>query len=102
MTDYVAQKQLANELKKHGIEEGRLPPACLLEFVVKARSVAEMNRGSPGSEAETLGDHLYGMAVLIAQTLKGEVRGENFAREILSRHGIDVPANTGPAGPTEA
>lgn len=97
MSDCVAQAQLANELQKHGIEQGRLPGPCLQEFVAKAQSVAELTQGRHESASEALSDHLYGMAALIAQVLKGEMQGENFAREILLRHGIDIPAKTEPA-----
>jgi hypothetical protein len=101
MTDYVAQAQLRNKLRKHGIDPGRLPPACLQEFVAKAESVAHLTRASHGSASEALSDHLYGMAALIAQTLKGEAPGENFAKEILSRHGIAVRTKTEAMPPSE-
>jgi hypothetical protein len=94
MTDYVAQAQLAEELRKHGVDPARLPPACLHEFVAKAESVADVTRALHGSASEALSDHLYGMAALIAQTLRGEAPGENCAKEILSRHGIAVRPKT--------
>ena len=101
MTDYVAQAQLAEELRKHGIDPTRLPPACLHEFVAKAESVADLTRASHGSASEAFSDHLYGMAALIAQTLKGEAPAENFAKEILSRYGIAVRCKTDAMPPPE-
>lgn len=101
MADYVAQAQLANELRKHGIDPGRLPPECLQDFVAKAESVADLTRASHGSASEALSDHLFGMAALIAQTLKGEAPAENFAREILSRHGVAVRPKTDAMPPSE-
>ena len=89
MTDYVAQAQLAEELRKHGVD-----PARVHEFVARAESVADVTRALHGSASEALSDHLYGMAALIAQTLRGEAPGENCAKEILSRHGIAVRPKT--------
>jgi hypothetical protein len=91
MTDYVAQAQLAEELRKHGIDPARLPPACLHEFVAKAESVADLTRALHGSASEALSDHLYGMAALIAQTLRGEAPGENLRRKFY--RGTELPSD---------
>jgi hypothetical protein len=90
---FTAPKMLETELIQYGIQPGRLPKACLQEFVDEeiTRAKADAKRWG-GMWKDLLVTLLEGLAVLIAQVIRGNRGGDvnDHILAVLKKHGVPL------------